>query len=93
MQVASKPCCPECRSQWLRHNTHNSLKGITEPEGLHGHATHVRLKPPAGRPQDIIGVYMPTSSNEHSIRLAVGGYIIAATAACEREGEIAQSGM
>lgn len=69
-----------------RHTTHQSMKQVTVPDSIRGHIAHVRLSPPAGRPQDVVGAYMPTDSSEHHIRCEADAYIEATTDACEQEG-------
>ena len=69
-----------------RHTTHNSLTPQTVPAQLQGYLGHVRLTPPAGRPLDIIGVYLPSDADEQHTRRAAGTYISEISRACAQQG-------
>ena len=69
-----------------RHTTHNSLAPQTVPAQLQGYLSHVRLTPPAGRPLDIIGVYLPSDADEQHTRRAAGTYILEISRACAQQG-------
>lgn len=69
-----------------KHTAHHSLSKPEVPAHLHGHLSHVRLNPPGSRPLDIIGVYMPSASDEQHIRGLAGEYIHQTVQRCTTTG-------
>ena len=62
----------------------HSVPRGTIQTGLDGYLCHVRLAPPAGRPLELLGTYMPTDDTEVRAQLAL--YICNAAARCKHDG-------
>jgi ribonuclease HI len=69
-----------------RHTTHNSLAEGEVPTDLAGYVSHVQLTPPGGRGLDVVGVYMPTDSNEQHIRQLASAFICRLARLCKQKG-------